>query len=152
MISRAQASSAAVVAPSGRQTKIRSRIGVDSGTRPLNGPEMKTVSIPGMSVDTLGDGAESVKATDTRRVPASSGTVISSAWSAVMRYSWSRWPSTSSSGTAINWPGSGPGYSPPMSKRSIRAWSTRTSIWCASSPIPSMVSIVSLRFRRMAKV
>ena len=79
------------------------------------------MSMPGRSAGTFGDGAESVKPADTSRVPALTCTRISSSRSAVMRYSCSRWPSTSSSGTAISIPGSGPGNLPPMSKRRTSA-------------------------------
>ena len=79
------------------------------------------MSMPGRSAGTFGEGAESVKPADTSRVPASTCTRISSAWSAVIRYSCSRWPSTSSSGTAISIPGSGPGNLPPIGNRRTSA-------------------------------
>ncbi len=97
--------------------KIRCRVGVSVGTVPLNGPEMYTMSTPGASLTAFGEGAESVNATDTNRVPASIGSRTSSAWSAVILYSCRICPSTSSSGTAISWPGSGPGYLPPIVNR-----------------------------------
>ena len=75
--------------------------------------------MPGWPRNPCGEGAESVKATETSRWPASIGTRISSASSAVMRYSWSRCPAMSSSGTAISTPGSGPGNCPPISQRVI---------------------------------
>ena len=78
MISRAQASSASTLSSLGLHVKMRRRLGVSSGTVPLNGPEMYSMSMPGRSAGTFGEGAESVKPADTSRVPAPTCTRISS--------------------------------------------------------------------------
>ena len=114
---------------------------------------MYTMSMPGRSVATPGDGAELVK--PHRHEPRARldpypdlqgmvGGSCGTRASAGPRYRLQGLRSSSRDRVQ--------GNLPPIGNRLISARSTRSSISCSFSPTPSIVSTVPLRFRRIAKV